>query len=80
MKSRFRTDDYSSVDKSRNQIDLSFHGAKGIPANVLAGESQLSVDRCNKLVIVLFYQDVKKGQNPIAFLFTSKTKRWKKRI
>ena len=31
-------------------------------------------------MIILFYQDVEKGQSPIAFLFKSKTKRWMERI
>ena len=74
LKSRFRTDDQSSVDKSRYQIGLPFHGAKRVPVNVLASESRLSVDTCNKFMIVLFYQIIKKGQSSIAFLFKSKTK------
>ena len=48
------------MDKSPNQIDLPFHGAKRVAANVLASKSQLSADRCKKFVIVFFYQDVKK--------------------
>ena len=32
------------MDRSPNQIDLTFHGAKRIPANVLASKSRLSVD------------------------------------
>ena len=68
------------MDKSRNQGDLSFHGAKRVPANVLASESRLSVDSCNKLAIVVFYQDVNKGQSPIAFLFKCKMKQWMERI
>ena len=75
LKSRFRTDDWSYVDQSRNQIDLPFHEAKRILANVLVSESRLSVIRCNTFVIILFYEDVKKGQSLIAFLFKSKTKR-----
>ena len=60
------------MDKSQNQIDLPFHGAKIIPENVLACKSRLSVNICNKFVIGLFYQDVKKGQNLISFLFKVK--------
>ena len=56
------------MDESWNQIGLPYHGAERVPATVLASESRLSVDRCNKFVIVLFYQDVKKGQSLIAFL------------
>ena len=64
---------------SCGQIGLPFHGAKKVPANVLASESRLSVDRCSNFVIILFYQDVKEGQSPIAFLFKSETKRWMER-
>ena len=52
------------MGKSRSQIDLTFHGVKRISANVLASESGLSEDSCNKLAIILFYQDVKKGCIP----------------
>ena len=62
LKSRFGTDDWSSVDKNRNQIDFPFYGTKRIPANALASESRLSVNRCSKFVIVFFYQDIKKGK------------------
>ena len=68
------------MDKSQNQTDLPFHKAKRVSVNVLASESRLSVDRCDKFVIVLFYQDVRKEQSPIAFLFKSKMKRWMERI
>ena len=64
------------MDESRNQTDLLFQGAKRIPANVLTSESWLFVNRCDKSVIALFRQDVKKGQCPIEFFFKSETKRW----
>ena len=62
MKNGFRTYDQSSEDKSRNQIDLTFYGAKRIPADVLAGESRLSVDECNKLAVVFSIRTSRKGE------------------
>ena len=52
------------MDNNQNQIDLLFHGVKRISINELASESRLSVGRCNKFVIILFYQEVKKMQSP----------------